>query len=532
MKTTQKFSRENILVVLALFVALFVVQAHGQISTTKTGTNEYLVSWSAFSGGGATWQGVYISNPNDQPPYEQLAGPSGTWSAGSKTVTITAANPIRQIHWNVDNPNQQGVKATLTYEEATKDCKAKMPAITNTTGYAVHYRLMHSIDGVVATVVVQPGQTTAPAEYDVTCGGSYYIAWQSPDADAAEGNVQDNVWGVLEGSEASPTGWHDEGSPGVPDAPPNDPEAPEPPVPTPTASNGTPLPPAPGAPASPWGGPSEPTADGDRLDKQTYKEGTGKIVSELQKQSAMMKPATPEAAKAAYEEEAEKALETSEVAATEINAALPDSISAGSPPPSSQAGAGDVIYTATVPGVAPAKILGSNTIVFKPGAIAPDWKTWAGLFREVMLFGIGLAFAFYMQRKFELYYLTWWQVTEKTTKPEVFQVTVPKVGWGKQVATALIITGTFVSTIALVITAVNSNLAAVAGSGATVTNAFVGLTGKTNAVFSAIGVIYGFMNAFIPIAAVMQYAAARYTIGWLMAPLWTLAFTVSKYIHL
>jgi len=135
-----------------------------------------------------------------------------------------------------------------------------------------------------------------------------------------------------------------------------------------------------------------------------------------------------------------------------------------------------------------------------------------------------------MQRKFERYYLAWWGVTEKTTKPEPTQA-IPGVGWGKQIATALFVTAAFVACIAIVITSINSNLATLIGGGTTITNAMTGLGSGANSLFTAIGVIYGFMNVFIPIAAVFQFMAAQYTISWAMPALWTLALGVAKYIH-
>jgi len=170
-------------------------------------------------------------------------------------------------------------------------CKAVFPATTNTTAYEIQYRLVHSIDGVVSTVVLPPGDSAPRTEHTVTCGGTYRIEYQSPDGDAAAGLATDGVWITVEGTEVDPDGW-DWGEE-IGDVPSTDVNPPEPPVPPAVGPDGNPLPPgAPGEPGTPWGEPTAATPDADRLDKATYKQGVAKILSQLQVQTKALTETT------------------------------------------------------------------------------------------------------------------------------------------------------------------------------------------------------------------------------------------------
>lgn len=212
------------------------------------------------------------------------------WSQTSQTKTATLSVPL-------DKTLTMRVKATSSISavynynggqfqsSADTDCVVVFPATKNTTGYPIHYRIVHSIDGTVATIIVQPGQSVPRAEYAVTCGGTYQIQYQVPDA--GPGNNGDGTWTVIDGTDADPDGWKP-GTP-IPDTGPDD-EHPDPPMPeNPTGPNDEPLPQAPKDPAPPWQGPTAPTVDDERLDKQTFKQGVDKVVAELQEQTKELK---------------------------------------------------------------------------------------------------------------------------------------------------------------------------------------------------------------------------------------------------
>lgn len=216
----------------------------------------------------------------------------------------------------------------------------------------------------------------------------------------------------------------------------------------------------------------------------------------------------------------------------ELNAVLVSSVTAPAVLSSDVADADDSIYEVTGLGDGPQKLLGTSVLKFKLGDVAPNWKNYAGWLREAVLFMMGISFCMFTQRKFETYYLAWWGVGEKTTKPELSQVAVPGVGWGKQLATTLTICAVFTGTVAVAIAAVNTNLASLITSGSTVTNSLQYLTSGGKTVLESVGPIYGFMNAWLPIPAAFEYLGAYYIFGWLMAPIWTGALHFAKYFNI
>lgn len=414
----------------------------------------------------------------------------------------------------------------------SQTCKAIFPAVSNDTAYAIHYRLVHSIDGEVMVKKVAPGTMLPESTHTVTCGGTYRIEYQVPDQQGAG----DGVWFLPDG-EADPDGNGWKNPPGVetPDAPEDQPDAPKPDAPDPKADDGKPLPPAPKPPAPPWDPNKPPTTDSERLDKATYREGVNKIVGELQEQTKLQKEAAEKPTLNEAKEKsdaAEQAQKTAIAAAADsINNALPSNFANATAAPSTQAAATDDVYTWNPPDVGSQTMLGGSSLRFSLSDVAPNWRDLAAWFREAVLFCCGIAFCWFCQRLFEQYYLAWWGVTEKTTKPEVAQMTVPGAGWGKQLATVLTITAAFVGCIAAAVAAVNTQLASLIGSGTTITNAANTLTGSANSIFGAFTITYKFMNAWLPIAAIMQYCAIQYIIRWTVAPLWTIAFAMSKYFH-
>jgi len=519
---------KTLIKITALF-ALVVVSAFGS-GTTLGPTNWYdvitttvtytfspgspgTVSWEVvnsapgYTGGGnydVAINGIVVANYGGGGP----SGPYNSTQSGS-----APANPgdsivaISTLHF------------AWTIPLVETDCKAKVD-IKNPYAVPTYFKVNHTIDGELGRVLLQPGQAWTQ-EWTVTCGGTFTLSYQM------QGDKGDDIWFVPDPSTpANESGWTGSGAPPTEDG---DPAAPAPTVPPPPSPKEAGLPSAGSSPGVPWK-PRDPSAPGDTsnlLDRDTYREGVNKIKDSIDE----LKPYDEATAKTAFEAAADAALASATAAATAANAALPSTINSASEHSNAQAGSDEALYTATVPGIAAQKLLGSNSIAFKPGEIVPGWKTLGGWLREAILITLAISFLFFTQGKFEQYYLVYWQISEKTTKQEPAQITVPGIGWSKQLGTTLALTAAFVAAIAAVITFTNSNIGDLVGSGVTIQSGMSSLGARLGDVWEGVGVIYSFMNVFLPIAAAFQFLAVHYTISWLVAPLWGLAYAIAKYFH-
>jgi len=155
--------------------------------------------------------------------------------------------------------------------------------ITNSSGVAVWYRAVHSVDGVLGTSLLQPGETWTQ-EWEVTCDGTGQVQYQP--ASGQGNNNSDGVWFVP-----------DEDTPPNPDDNPADPdqwdpateeipvENVTPPVEQVTQTTTNPLPPARNVPRSaPWvqRPPNAETTNENLLDRDTFREGITKLTDLLQ----------------------------------------------------------------------------------------------------------------------------------------------------------------------------------------------------------------------------------------------------------
>jgi len=232
----------------------------------------HLVSGSGVTSGTTIWD---------------VSPPSSTSASGSFSVTpgqwyMAAARVSGPGSWWLVNPDQY-----VWLQIPVVPCQAVMPALTNTTAYPIHYRIQHSLDGVVATVIVNPGESVPQSAYEVSCGGTYTIQWQVPDAPSSSNG--DGTWTVVDDpADADPDGWNTPAE-STPDAPTGDPDAETPVAPVVADADGNPLPPPVQPPAPPWQPTTPSTTDADRLDKQTFKQGADKIVGELQAQTNVLK---------------------------------------------------------------------------------------------------------------------------------------------------------------------------------------------------------------------------------------------------
>lgn len=485
---------------------------------TGTGDNNYTTVMDATAvGGSRLWR-----RWGDYPVLDE----------GGGSITITGPVVLRIFTTRYDN----FVVASVTVEVAppATDCKATFPALSNTTGYAIHYRLVHSVDGVVAQKKVDPGGALPESVHDVTCGGTYRIEYAIPDKEG----MGDGVW-YLPDSETSPDedDWEDPGTPEVPDVPPETEDPPKPEDPKPDKDeNGKPLPPAPRPPAPPWENkPPGPENDmSNLLDRDTYREGVGKIVGELQEQTKALKNEMTQEEKnellAAAASAADSMVSAATERASEINDALPSSFTAANVAETSKATGSASFYTFSGSGTPAANLFGWAALNFAPATYWPNWETWAGWIRELMLIGFCIIFCFLTQRRFERYYLAWWGVTEKTTKVEPVQMTVPGAGWGKQLALALTLTAAFTGCIAVVIASINSNLSSLI-SGANIGNVMAQVASSSSTMFSGMGPAYEWINAFVPVPAIFQLVGAYWIICWTVGPLFTVALAVSKFVH-
>jgi len=176
--------------------------------------------------------------------------------------------------------------------------------------------------------------------------------------------------------------------------------------------------------------------------------------------------------------------------------------------------------------------IGVETVNFKPSLWWTDWATMADIIREIILLAIGVTWAVSQQRRYERYFIAWWNTPEKTTKPEPAQIAIPGVGWGKQISTALFMTAALVAVLSLAIVLINSHFDAISGS-PTIASIFGMFTGGVNDIAGSalFGKAYQLINAFVPLVALFQYFTAHYLIGWTMPATWAGALWTAKHVH-
>lgn len=544
----------SVLVVFAFAIAsvlpaVTLTNAYGGGSATITAnfnvsTGKMDISWANTDGAegspdpghwyGNTWitlvSGDGVTSGTDM--YDRVA----STSPGSVSLTVTPGQWICLVArcastgvpswWTVNGDKRTWIQAVdpTVY-------KARMPALSNTTAYAIHYRLVHDDDGVVATVIVPPGGSVPAADYTVSSDADYHIESQSPDAKAGEaGYAADGVWTQVTGTPADSDDWvpGDDIPPYPEHEPPTFPELPDigtdPKTPQAQAER-----PSPGL----WRSATAATTDAERLDKTTYKQGVDKLLTEMQIQTEIMKGPKSEVIAQLIAESQESVTSYIGLRATDMNNALPSTFEGAPTLPNTTPATGDAVFVANIPGEGPAKLLGANTLSFRLDVLAPNWKTLGGWMREASLILLGLSFMFFTQKKFEQYYLTFWMVSEKTTKAGgVTNVPLAgdAVGITKQLATALALTLALTTAIAIIIAALNTQLASLI-AGTTITNAMAGIGGRVSTLMEALTVPYSFLNVFIPIPAAIQYMAAHYFLAWTMAPLWTLAYSTARFFH-
>jgi len=456
---------------------------------------------------GSVGSGVYITGGNMTGPYTQTAtlGPA-TW-ANTDVPTIEA---------NVQNSGpvtgQSAISGSLGQQ-----CDTTVN-ITNNYGVAIWYRAVHSIDGVLGQIMLKPGESWSQS-WDVSCGGNVRVDVQiAPNQEPQEGVWQRPEDFEPEDNPADPDSW-DSGEP-------VDVEFPGDPVPAPAPSLPSAPLPSPTRPAAPWNAPTPSTTDESRLDKDTYKEGVNKIISEL-------KQNIPERDDTSAERTEKMGLITSAIAplSADISGEIPVPNSMGSIT-DTQLDNTESLVSLNVPNLA--RIAGApSTVEFKISSLWPNWQSYAVLIREIILWAVALVFAQAMQAKFRIYYLAWWQAIQSGTTVEPVQIAIPGSGIAKQISTALIVTAVFVGVITTTIVLFNTQLASILASGSLI-NVASTVGSKASAIFgnSLFSVAYDLCNSFVPLPALLFFWGSNYVITWAMPVLWTIALITARNVKI
>lgn len=163
----------------------------------------------------------------------------------------------------------------------------------------------------------------------------------------------------------------------------------------------------------------------------------------------------------------------------------------------------------------------------------PAYLTYATIMREIFLVLMGIGFCVFMQMKFEQYYCDWWKIPGHTTQPNGPLDTIQAVGWGKQLANAAILIAALIATVAIVIASINSKAAEIM-AGVNTGNIMAEFTTTWGESMgnSGFAKAVALLGLFFPFAAMFQFFAARYLIGWTMPFLWTGAIVAAKYVRL
>lgn len=404
--------------------------------------------------------------------------------------------------------------------------------VTNTSKLPMWVRVTHPADGQLFLGLLQPGQNLNQT-WEVSNEQNLVVAVKY------EGEETDSGWSVPSDPGSNPPAPDDPGfevpgidQPGgtVPPTIPVAPGDPVPPPPPPPGEPGTPPPPPPpGVPESKGKGnpvwkPTPPTAPGDELDKETFKQGVKQITDEIDKERALGKDAA--AAVNANSQAMSTALTEK---AAQVAEAIPDAQGSVNMPSSSVTSAYEITSFTSDQAQ---RLVGFNTLHFSPAAIWPDWLSFATIMRDLFLIGLCIHFAFLQQKKFTELLMALYYTGEKTTKVEPGQMTVPLLGHGKQLTTAITMTGIMVLMVTGTVGLMNANFSALT-AGTTAVNIIYTVTGSAASAFSGIlSTSYNLLNAFIPLPAIFEFVGLHYVFGWASLAIATTALHFAKLFHI
>jgi len=268
----------------AVLLACLGNKLSAAVNYTATETaNVYLVTWDARVGG-LDWNGVYVSNPEDAPPYTYLAGPASSWPAGSTLVTVTDVLPNRWVWWNIND----GVQHIVLPPYVAESPKSVHIVYKNTSNQIVNFRV---VDAANPSTIIESGPLNPGVTYDRVIelptgvnGVVFLILVDNVNNDGPvwvedPGHVSEFVAsGTITGVTGTPTQTNVPPPPNMPTAPvnPND-------NPFPLPGSGEVV--RPGRPA-PWTNPSglTPAVEGSRSDMtiQAYREGIDKLEKSIE----------------------------------------------------------------------------------------------------------------------------------------------------------------------------------------------------------------------------------------------------------
>lgn len=211
----------------------------------------------------------------------QATGPSQVHTFALSRSTVGAeTNTARLRIFSTNNGTVSTyVRALVEFEwsAASTDCQASVN-VTNPYGVPTWFRVVHSIDGELGRVLLQPGQNWTTS-WEVTCGGNFVLAYQPT------GEETDDVWFIPENPEdpgepsEDPSDWSPTGPP-TDDQPPESP-APKPPAPPPPSEAGVPAPKKDKGWLPPWKAREDNEDLSNLLDRDTYREGVENIIGSL-----------------------------------------------------------------------------------------------------------------------------------------------------------------------------------------------------------------------------------------------------------